>query len=142
MNPVNTALWYVERHFDRELTLDDIALHANVSTFHLTRAFMAATGQSLMRYVRSRRLTEAARALARGDTEIIDVALAACYGSHEAFTRAFCAQFGITPEAVRTQRHVRNLDLVEALKMEQTPLDSLDPPHIEDRGALLLAGIA
>ena len=57
MNPVNTALWYVERHFDRELTLDDIALHANVSTFHLTRAFMAATGQSLMRYVRSRRLT-------------------------------------------------------------------------------------
>lgn len=142
MNPVNTALWYVERHFDRELALEDIARHADVSTFHLTRAFSAATGRSLMRYVRSRRLTEAARLLARGDAEILDVALAACYGSHEAFTRAFCAQFGTTPEAVRAQRHVRNLELVEALKMDQTPLDSLAPPRIEERGALLLAGLA
>jgi hypothetical protein len=39
MNPVNTALWYVESHFASDLTLDEIARHAGVSTFYLTRAF-------------------------------------------------------------------------------------------------------
>ena len=89
MNPVNKALWYVERHFTREITLDEIASAAGVSPFYLTRAFAIATGHSIMRYVRGRRLTEAARVLAQGAPDILTVAVEVGYGSHEAFTRAF-----------------------------------------------------
>lgn len=142
MNPVNTALWYVETHFADELSLEDAARHAGVSPFYLTRAFAVVTGYPLMRYVRARRLTEAARALALGATEILDVALAAGYGSHEAFTRAFCAQFGATPEAVRAQGHARNLNLLEARTMDQTLLETLPPPRFVEHGPLLLAGVA
>jgi len=44
---------------------------------------------SVMRYVRGRQLTEAARCLASGAPDILAIALEAGYGSHEAFTRAF-----------------------------------------------------
>ena len=75
MNPVQKALWFVESHFSSDITLDDIATAAGASRYYLTRAFGAATGQSLMRYVRGRRLTEAARMLANGAPDILTVAL-------------------------------------------------------------------
>src|SRR6185312_8616815 len=96
------------------------AAHSGVSRFHLSHAFLARTGRPLMTYVRGRRLTEAARALAKGAPDILTVALDAGYNSHEAFTRAFRDQFGLTPEAVREQGHVRQLNLVEALTMDET----------------------
>ena len=97
MNPVKKALWFIESHYSRELTLDDIASGGCVSRYHLSRAFEAATGRPVMRYVRARRLTEAARRLTGGAPDILAVALEAGYGSHEAFTRAFREQFGLTP---------------------------------------------
>jgi AraC family transcriptional regulator len=102
MNPALKALWYIESHLQGALTLDDIAAIGGVSRFHMVRAFAAATGLSVMRYVRARRLTEAARALANGAPDILSLALDADYGSHEAFTRAFRDHFGMTPEAVRS----------------------------------------
>src|SRR6201990_3217399 len=101
MNPAQKALWFIERHLAAPLTLDGIAGVAGISRFHMVRAFAAATGLPVMRYVRARRLTAAARALAGGAPDILNVALDADYGSHEAFTRAFRDHFGVTPEAVR-----------------------------------------
>jgi AraC family transcriptional regulator len=94
MNPAQKALWFIESHLADPLTLDEVAAVAGVSRFHLVRAFAAATGFSVMRYVRARRLSEAARALANGAPDILTVALDADYGSHEAFTRAFRDHFG------------------------------------------------
>jgi AraC family transcriptional regulator len=119
MNPVGKALWFIESHFASEITLDEIANIAGVSRYHMTRAFGDMTGRSIMRYVRGRRLTEAARALAGGATDILAVALDAGYGSHEAFTRAFREQFRLTPEGIRRQGHLGDLKLVEPIKMEE-----------------------
>lgn len=142
MNPVGKALWYIESHFAGEITLDEIAAAAGVSRFHLSRAFGEATGRSVMRYVRGRRLSEAARALAAGADDILAVALEVGYGSHEAFTRAFRDQFGHTPEAVRAQRGLDNLALVEAIRMDNTLAVDLPPPRLERGRALLLAGLS
>jgi AraC family transcriptional regulator len=143
MNPANRALWFVERHFSSgELSLEDIAAQSGVSRFHLSRAFATATGRPLMAYVRGRRLSEAARALAKGAPDILTVALEAGYGSHEAFTRAFREQLGLTPEAVRAQGHVNNLALVEPLTMDQTLMEKLAPPRFVDGKPLLLVGMA
>ncbi len=81
----------------------------------MVRAFAAATGLSVMRYVRARRLTEAAHALAAGAPDILSLALEADYGSHEAFTRAFRDHFGITPEAVRAATCLDDLKLQEPI---------------------------
>lgn len=142
MNPVRKALWFVEHRSREAITLDEVARECDVSAYHLTRAFAATMGVPLMRYVRARRLTEAATRLAGGADDILAVALDVGYGSHEAFTRAFRDQFGLTPEQVRAQGHLNNVQTVEAFKMTAIPVTALAEPRIETHRPLLLAGIA
>ena len=142
MNPAGKALWYVESHFSRDLTLEEIADLAGVSRYHVSRAFGAATGHSIMRYVRGRRLTEAARSLSGGAPDILAIALEAGYGSHEAFTRAFRDQFGVTPEMVRAQGHLNGIELVEPVKMDETFIANLKPARFENGKRLLVAGLS
>jgi len=141
MNPAQKALWYIESHLADPLTLEQIAVIGGVSRFHMVRAFAAATGLSVMRYVRTRRLSEAARALAGGAPDILHLALDADYGSHEAFTRAFRDHFGVTPEAVRSSTRLDNLRLQEPIVMDSTVIDNLQAPRFETGKAMLVAGV-
>jgi AraC family transcriptional regulator len=75
MSGTNKALFVIERNLDRDLTLDQIAKRCDVSRFHLAHAFGESTGQSVLAYLRGRRLTEAARALVTGTNNILDLAL-------------------------------------------------------------------
>ena len=142
MMPVAKALWLIENRSASDLTLDEIAGLCGVSRFYMSRAFALATGQPVMRYLRGRRLTEAAHALAAGAPDILAVALEAGYGSHEAFTRAFRDHFGMTPEAVRSRRHLDDLAIVEAIRMDPKLLVDLEPPRFENGRAFLVAGPA
>jgi AraC family transcriptional regulator len=106
----------------------------------MSRMFAVTMGCPIMRYVRGRRLTEAARALVNGASDILSVALDVRYGSHEAFTRAFREQFGITPEAVRMQGHLKNIRCMEAMKMPETLLKKIEA-RFEKGRMLLIAGL-
>jgi AraC family transcriptional regulator len=141
MYPVERALWFIENRLGGDISLQAIAASAGVSAHHLARAFATTTGQSLMRYARGRRLSEAARALAAGAPDILAVALDSGYGSHEAFTRAFREQFGLTPEDCRSAGHLKDLELVEPLRMDKSLLIDLAEPRIEDGQELLVAGL-
>lgn len=141
MNPAQKALWYIESHLAGPLTLDEIAAIAGVSRFHLVRAFAAATGLSVMRYVRARRLSNAARALGAGAPDILSLALDADYSSHEAFTRAFRDHFGVTPEMVRAGTCLDRSRLQEPIVMISTALDHLKAPRFEVGKPLLVAGV-
>src|SRR5947199_3232749 len=138
MNPAQKALWFIESHLASALTLDEVAAIAGVSRFHIVRAFASATGWSVMRYVRARRLSEAARALANGAPDILTVALEADYGSHEAFTRAFRDHFGLTPEAVRSSTRLDTLTLQEPIIMDSTLIDNLQAPRFQTAKPLLV----
>ncbi len=140
MDPVNKALWLVETRLGDEPTVEEIAAVAGLSRFHLSRLFSLCVGQSIMRYARGRRLTEAARTLAKGAPDILAVALDAGYGSHEAFTRAFRDQFGVTPESVRAQGAIDDLERVEPFRMT-TSSDVAPKPRIETAPALTIVGI-
>jgi AraC family transcriptional regulator len=68
---------------------------------HFHRVFSGLVGESLAEHVRRLRLERAAGELCRTNRRVIDVALAAGYGAHEPFTRAFRAHFGMPPSAWR-----------------------------------------
>jgi AraC family transcriptional regulator len=142
MNPGAKALWFIESHSTEELTLDDVANAGGVSRYHMSRVFGLATGHSVIRYVRGRRLTEAARILAGGAPDILTVALEAGYNSHEAFTRAFRDQFGLTPEALRARGNLNNIELMEAIKMDETLLTNVEAPRFEILERLFIAGLS
>src|SRR5712671_2932723 len=141
MSAVGKAIWFIETHFAGDISLDDIARSAGVSRYYLARAFSLATGHSVMGYVRGRRLTEAAKALSNGAPNILSVALDAGYGSHEAFTRAFRDEFGVTPETIRAQGHLKKIELVGPIKMDETALIKLELPRFVSGKRLLIAGL-
>ncbi len=141
MNPVQKALWYVESHSRIGITLDDVASASGVSSYYLTRAFSEVFGTSLMRYTRRRRLTEAAKQLVDGASDILTLAIDNGYGSHEAFSRAFKEEFGTTPESVRMLGTLSNLKLTEPIVMKTSPLPALDQPRIESLPTQWLVGL-
>ena len=141
MNPVAKALWFIESHFATDITLAEISDAAGVSRFHMVRAFGTTTGHAVMRYVRARRLSEAAKTLAQGAPDILTVALDAGYNSHEAFTRAFRDQFGLTPDQARAGGSIETLPLTEPYTMDETPNTTLRPPRMENGRSLLIAGL-
>ena len=141
MDPVGKAVWYIESHFAEDIGLDHVAAAAGLSKYHFSRLFVLATGWPVMRYVRARRLSEAARRLADGSDTILAVAIAAGYGSHEAFTRAFSDQFGVTPDTIRAPGGLQRITLVEPLKMPEQSFHTLPAPRLAEAGVLRFVGI-
>jgi AraC family transcriptional regulator len=141
MTIIRQAIWFVEARRETGFALEDVAKATGVSRHHLARAFRAATGRPLIAYARSRRLTEAARRLAAGESDILGLALASGFGSHEAFTRAFRAEFGVTPEMVRRAGTTATLPLTETLPMDDSR-PHLAPPRFVTRPAFTVAGLA
>lgn len=141
MRPVDKVIWYIESHYRQSITLDMLAESAGVSRFHLSHAFSYATGMPVTRYLRCRRLSQAAHALAAGENDILDLALSLGYASHEAFSRAFKDYTGRTPEQVRRQGHTDNLNLLEVRLMSENTVTDLPEPRIVSQRALLLAGL-
>ena len=83
--------------------------------------FWCITGYTYKEYVVKRRLTEAVKILSASEKNILDVALDIGYASHEAFTRAFKNEFGISPLKFRKQCQVLNglkqINLVKEIYM-------------------------
>jgi AraC family transcriptional regulator len=142
MSVTNKALFVIERNLYRDLTLDQIARYCDVSRFHLAHAFGESTGLPVMEYLRGRRLTEAAYALASGADDILTVALDSRYASHEAFSRAFKAHFGKTPEEVRKSESIEGLKLVGAIRHLESKAMTLKEPRIDKAGELLFVGLS
>ena len=135
------ALWVMERNSAGPLTLNGIAAACGVSRSHLANAFGTATGWPVMKYLKARRMTEAARQLASGAPDILTVALDHGYGSHQAFTRAFKDQFGLSPEQVRARGTVEDLATNSPLKLSAGSRRSLEP-RLERLEAMMFTGLA
>ncbi len=142
MSLASQAVWIIERNSERDLTLSGIARACAVSRSHLANAFGTTVGISVMHYLRARRLSEAAKALAGGAPDILAVALDAGYASHEAFTRAFRDRFGVTPERVRERGTIGALPIVAPFELKPETSVLLDPPRYVKSGAICIVGLS
>jgi AraC family transcriptional regulator len=92
---------YIREHIHEPLDRETLADVAGFSVPHFHRVFRAQVGESAISYVRRLRLERAARKLRMGAVDITEVALAAAYDSHAAFSKAFKQQFGLSPSEFR-----------------------------------------
>ncbi len=142
MHPVNRALAYVEDHLGEEIGVEDIARASAISRHHLSRVFAHTTGFPLARYLRLRRLTEAAGLLIRSDDTVLTIALTVGYESHAVFTRAFNAEFGASPSAFRRHGSLEHLSLVNPIFWSPSMTISVPQPRTEANLSLTLVGLS
>ena len=94
----------IEERLGDEVNVLELAREFALSPWHFQRLFKSLVGDSLGSYIRGRRLTRAAQLLNQTDMGILDIAIELGYNSHEAFTRAFKTQFGMTPKELRQKK--------------------------------------
>ena len=92
---------YVREHTDEALNREVLAAVAGFSVPHFHRIFTAHVGENIACYVRRVRLERAGRKLRMGAVDITEVALAAGYDTHAAFSKAFKQHFGLSPSEFR-----------------------------------------
>lgn len=113
---IQKAIDFMEDHILDQITIEEIAQHANASAFHFQRTFTILTNITVGEYLRRRRLTLAAKELSATDCKIIDLAFKYGYETPEAFTKAFRRQHGITPSNAR--KYIGKLKLYERLVIQ------------------------
>jgi AraC family transcriptional regulator len=91
----------LQDRFTESLSLDEIALVVGVHPVHLASAFREQYGCTIGDYVRRLRIEYACRAIARGDTPLIEIALDAGFANQSHFTRVFKRLIGVTPAQYR-----------------------------------------
>lgn len=98
---IEEVIRYIREHIHEPLPRETLAAVAGFSVPHFHRVFTAHVGESALSYIRRLRLERAGRKLRMGAVDITEVALAAGYDSHAAFSKAFRQQFGLSPSEFR-----------------------------------------
>lgn len=106
MSNIQKAIDYIEKNLKEKIKVNEVSRIAHFSEFHFQRMFKEAVGDTVMGYIRKRRLTEAAGDLVGSRDRITDIALEYQFGSEEAFSRAFRKAFGMSPKNYRKNSEV------------------------------------
>ncbi|OON71363.1 AraC family transcriptional regulator [Streptomyces tsukubensis] len=99
--PVDAAVAHIESHLAGPLTVPDVAAAAGVSHNHLGRLFKAATGDTVVAYIRQRRMERARHLLRESTLSIPAVAASVGIGDLQAFNKVCRRELGLSPRAVR-----------------------------------------
>lgn len=91
----------IKGHQDESLTLQSLSRRLGYSEYYTTRKFREISGLSFRDYLRLRKLAFALLEVRDNNRNLLDIAIDYGFSSHEAFTRAFKAAYGITPGAYR-----------------------------------------
>lgn len=112
---IQKAIDYLEDHLTEDIPMADLSRVCGYSMSHLYRVFSGMTGYTIMEYVRKRRLSTAYYMLNVTKKTILDIALDLNYDSHEAFTRAFKAEYNELPSKVRFEKEFVLFDRINLL---------------------------
>lgn len=91
----------IRQQEDEALTLRALSAALGYSESYVSRKFRALSGMSLRDYLRFRHLAFALRDVRDTSDSLLEIAVRYGFSSHEAFTRAFRAAYGVTPSAYR-----------------------------------------
>jgi AraC family transcriptional regulator len=93
----------VHARIEDDLTLDEMAESAGLSTAHFSRMFRKSTGESPHRFVLRHRVERAKEMLRTAEVRILDVAVGCGFKTQQHFARVFRRMFGVAPTEYRQE---------------------------------------
>ena len=98
---VEAALLFIQHHFYEQISVQDLADYVGVDRSHLYRLFLKNLGVGPREYLTVFRLSRAADLLGYSGRSVENIAAACGYHDPLVFSKAFKAQYGMTPSAYR-----------------------------------------
>jgi AraC-like DNA-binding protein/DNA gyrase inhibitor GyrI len=129
------AVNFVYNNIDKPLTLDDIAKDASISVATLKRLFQETTNESVGAFIRKMRMELAFRSLQSKNESVLEIALAAGFDDHSAFSRRFKETFGYSPSIARQKLNIVNeLESISLEEPDIVELTNLDIQSVTETG--------
>lgn len=109
---IKKSIEYIEHNLNKKIDLKDLADNVFLSKYHFHRIFHSIVGEPVAKYIRKRRLMEAANDLINTDDKIIDIAFKYQFSSQEVFTKDFKKLYGVPPREFRRTKLTSELSMV------------------------------
>jgi len=101
-NISNDLMYYIYKHIDTDINLDELAEHFSINKFYMHKIFKEVFGRNIYETIKSIRLQKASTLLLTNHySTISDIALTCGYSSQTSFTRVFKERFSMTPKQWR-----------------------------------------
>jgi len=95
---------YIDAKLDEEISLNELAAVAELSSFHFVRAFRKSIGKTPQQFLMHRRVERAKELLSRPDLPIVEVGLRTGFKNQSHFTTLFRKYTNFTPKIWREIR--------------------------------------
>ncbi len=99
--PIDRTIRYIRANYGEELTLNDLANVANLSSYYYAHSFKERTGYSPIEFLTNTRLEQAKILLARTTRSVAEIAYEVGYSSGTSLINMFIKKTGITPKQYR-----------------------------------------
>ena len=111
---VRRAKEYIMENLERPLRLDDVATHANVSSYYFCKIFKQATGITFTEFVNRQRVESAKRLLINPESRVTEIAYDVGFQSLSQFNRSFLKIVGDSPTQYRRRMKGNKKQLANA----------------------------
>lgn len=101
---LQTVLQLMKNNIEEPLSVDELALHAQISRRRIDRLFQRYLNTTPSRYYLETRLTRARRLLQQTNEPITSIAIACGFGSAPHFSRCYREFFGVSPSQAGARR--------------------------------------
>jgi len=98
---LENALEYIEINFKKDITLDQLSKHINLTPSYVSKLFKKKLGVNFNRYLTIRKVKEAKRMLKEEKVNINEIAFSIGYNEPNYFCKVFKKVEGITPTQYR-----------------------------------------
>lgn len=103
---INQICGFLIENIKRQITLEEIAELAHMSTSNLCAFFRKKTGRTIIQYVNELRIARACELLRIDSHSILDVAQESGYANLSHFNRQFLRQTGVSPREYRKNNEI------------------------------------
>lgn len=100
---LSRAMDFIARHFTEQISLNDVADHAFVSPWHISRSFQKELGMSFVDYLGSMRVERAKQLLLKPELKVFEVAELVGISDSHYFSKLFKRHAGLSPSQFRAK---------------------------------------
>lgn len=98
---INELIHYIERYYDKDITVEDMAKHLNLSRSHVGKIFKEHTGKTPKEFLTEIRMRKAVQLLVTTQIPIGQIGPLVGFSNPLNFSRTFKRFYGVSPKAWR-----------------------------------------
>ncbi len=92
---------YIEENYTKNITLEDVSMAVNISSYYLSRIFKESTGENFIDYLTKLRIERAKVLLNSTQYSMKEICLMSGYSDPNYFSKSFKKNVGVTPTEYR-----------------------------------------